>query len=117
MQQTGPSAEDLLTLTAWRAEQARIHEHGMARQRQVRQAEEDRSTQVQEHERINAAFSSLAPADQALTLQGFQNHIASVNPMVFSLMKKQGLKSPVVQAAFTDFLRTALNLTLETTAA
>jgi hypothetical protein len=117
IQQTGPSSEDLLTLTAWRAEQTRIHEQGMARQRQVRQAEEDRSTRVLEHERINAAFNSLAPADQALTLQDFQNHIASVNPMVFSLMKKQGLKSPVVQAAFTDFLRTALNPSLETNAA
>lgn len=117
IQQTGPSAEDLLTLTAWRTEQARIHEQDVARQRQNRQAEEDRSVQAQEHERINAAFNSLAPTDQALRLQGFQNHIASVNPMVFSLMKKQGLKSPVVQAAFTDFLRTAPTLPPETTAA
>ena len=117
IQQTGPSAEDLLTLTAWRAEHAKRQEQDLARQRQVRQAEEDRSAQVRDIERTNAAFNLLAPADQALTLQAFQNHIASTNPMVFSLMKKQGLKSPVVQAAFTEFLRVEPNLTPETTTA
>lgn len=117
IQQTGPSAEDLLTLTAWRAELAKLQVQSMARQHQARQAEEDRSAQLRELERLNAAFNLLGPADQASALQGFQEHIASANPMVYSLLKKHGMKSPVVQAAFTEFLRTTPNLIPETTAA
>lgn len=117
IQQNGPSAEDLLTLTVWRAEQVKLQEQGQARQRLERQAEEDRSAHARDAERINAAFNMLGPTDQALTLQGFQEHVTAANPLVFSLLKKQGLKSPVVQAAFTEYLRTIPNRISETTAA
>lgn len=115
IQQNGPSAEDLLTLTAWRAEQVKMQEQGLARQQQERQAEEERSANARNIERINAAFNMLCPADQTLTLQGFQDHVISANPLVFSLLKKQGLKSPVVQAAFTEYLRTVPQLIPDTT--
>lgn len=117
IQQAGPSAEDLLTLKAWRDDQARILGQEEARKRQAREAEDNRSAHLRDTERINAAFNLLSLADQASILEGFQIQIASTNPMVFSLLKKQGVKSPVVQAAFTEFLRTVPNLNRETTAA
>lgn len=120
IQQNGPSAEDLLTLTAWRADLEKMQEQRLERQRLARQAEEDaeaRSALVRDNERINAAFAMLAPADQALTVQRFQEHVASCNPMVLSSLKKQGLKSPLVQAAFTEYLRTAPNLAQESSVA
>lgn len=107
IQQNGPSSEDLLTLKAWRADLRRIEEQRMEHQRLARQAEDDaeaRSARLRENERIIAAFDTLAPAERDKALDRFQ---ASCNPMVLSSLKKQGLKSPLVQAALTEYLRTA----------
>lgn len=110
IQQNGPSAEDLLTLTAWRAEQVKLQEQSQTRQRLERQAEEDRSAHARDIERIDAAFNLLAPADQALMLRGFQEHIASSNPIVLPLLKKHGVNNPLVHAALNEYLRTTPNV-------
>lgn len=107
IQQNGPSSEDLQTLTAWRSVQHKAQTQDLARQQVTRQAEEQRAAQVREIERISTAFKTLPPADQELTIRAFQEHVASCNPIVLPLLKKHGLKNPLVHAALTEYLRTA----------
>lgn len=115
IRQSGPSSEDLETLTAWRLVQHKAQAQDLARQQVTRQAEEQRAADVREVERISSAFRSLPPLNQELTIRAFQEHVTSCNPIVLPLLKKHGLKNPLVHAALTEYLRTAPTSTPATT--
>lgn len=117
IQQNGPSSEDLQTLAAWRSAQHKAQAKDLACQLATRQAEEHRAAQARDIERISTAFNNLPQADQELILRTFEEHVASCNPIVLPLLKKHGLKNPLVHAALTEYLRTVPISNRATTAA
>jgi hypothetical protein len=105
IQESGPSKEDMKTLAAWRSVQAAAKIRALTLQQSSNHVDELAQQLAREHERLATAFAALGATRQNEIILALDAHLATSSQGAHKLMRKQGLKSPVVRAALMEFMK------------
>lgn len=104
---TGPSTEDLVALSAWRANQKQLaveQDEAAKRERDLKAAESQRTKDAERAASAQTYFNSLDDAARDSLLQKFAEHIAATNSGIFDMYRRGGLRGEVVRRALWTYL-------------
>lgn len=103
----GPSAEDLVALSAWRANQKRLaaeKEKAAKQEREREAAETQRAKNAGRAARAQEYFNSLDDAARSSLLQRFGEHLSATQSHAFQTFRRTGLEGELVRRALWSYL-------------
>lgn len=103
----GPSAEDLVALSAWRANQKRLaaeKEKAAKKERERETAEIQRAKNAERAARAQEYFNSLDDATRSSLLQRFGEHLNATQSHAFQMYRRTGLEGELVRRALWSYL-------------